>query len=248
LFHHAKMSDKHYSPKRDTHDDKYDKYSSSRRYSKRDVSATLFVGGLSRRVVERDVEDLFSKYGRVVKVDLKSGFAFVRYEEPQDADDAIRHLNGIEWIDNCKIRVEPSKGPKKYPKPPMRTDYRVIVDKLAYNVSWQDLKDHMRKAGDVVYADVIKDSQGRSKGYGVVEFRTLDDMDRAIRKLNDTELGGSYIIVKEDVDRKESGSRSRYSSRYSPYRRDSRDRHDRRRRSPSPRRRSPGRNYRSRYV
>lgn len=45
----------------------------------------------------------------------------------------------------------------------MRTDYRVIVDKLAYNVSWQDLKDHMRKAGDVVYADVIKDSQGRSK-------------------------------------------------------------------------------------
>jgi RNA recognition motif-containing protein len=35
------------------------------------------VGNLSNRVNEREVEDHFSKYGRVSRVDLKNGYGFV---------------------------------------------------------------------------------------------------------------------------------------------------------------------------
>ena len=31
--------------------------------------------------------------------------------------------------------------------PPIRTDYRIIVENLSSSVSWQDLKDFMRQAG-----------------------------------------------------------------------------------------------------
>jgi len=48
--------------------------------------------------------------------------------------------------------------------------------------SWQDLKDHMREAGDVCYADVYKD------GTGVVEFLRYEDMKYAARKLDDTKF------------------------------------------------------------
>lgn len=48
--------------------------------------------------------------------------------------------------------------------------------------SWQDLKDHMREAGDVCYADVQKD------GMGVVEFLRKEDMEYALRKLDDTKF------------------------------------------------------------
>ena len=48
--------------------------------------------------------------------------------------------------------------------------------------SWQDLKDHMREAGDVCYADVYKD------GTGVVEFLRYDDMKYAARKLDDSKF------------------------------------------------------------
>ena len=42
---------------------------------------------------------------------------------------------------------------------------RVFVGNLSWDVSWQDLKDHMRQAGEVLHADVIEDpSTGRSKG------------------------------------------------------------------------------------
>ena len=37
-----------------------------------------------------------------------------------------------------------------------RTGHRVIVSGLPPTGSWQDLKDHMREAGDVCYTDVYK--------------------------------------------------------------------------------------------
>ncbi|MFH4981346.1 hypothetical protein AB6A40_008055 [Gnathostoma spinigerum] len=86
-----------------------------------------------------------------------------------------------------------------------------------------DLKDHMRDAGDVCYADVYKD------GTGVVEYTKYEDMKYALRKLDDTKFKShegdvSYIRVKEADSRSRSRSRSRSpraqrgSPRYSPTR------------------------------
>lgn len=47
---------------------------------------------------------------------------------------------------------------------------KVFVSNLAFGVGWQNLKDHMRQAGNVLRADVFVDYDGRSKGYGTVEF------------------------------------------------------------------------------
>jgi RNA recognition motif-containing protein len=40
---------------------------------------------------------------------------------------------------------------------------RVYVGNLDWGVEWQDLKDHMRQAGEVVYADVFRYDDGKSK-------------------------------------------------------------------------------------
>ncbi|KAF9907183.1 hypothetical protein EC991_011246 [Linnemannia zychae] len=70
---------------------------------------TVYVGHLSPRTERRDVEELFEKYGRVVSVELKhGGFAFVEYEDPRDADDAVSKLNGYE-LDGSRITVEWSR-------------------------------------------------------------------------------------------------------------------------------------------
>lgn len=64
--------------------------------------------------------------------------------------------------------------------PARRSQYRVLVSGLPPSGSWQDLKDHMREAGDVCFADVYKD------GTGVVEFLRHDDMKYAVKKLDDS--------------------------------------------------------------
>lgn len=75
---------------------------------------------------------------------------------------------------------------------------RVYVGNLSWDVAWQDLKDHMRDAGDVVFAEVMTESEGRSKGCGIVEYATPEEAKEAINTMNDTELNGRMIFVRED--------------------------------------------------
>lgn len=70
-----------------------------------------------------------------------------------------------------------------------RSQFRVIVTGLPSSGSWQDLKDHMREAGDVCFADVYKD------GTGVVEFLRYEDMKYAIKKLDDSRFRSHEVII-----------------------------------------------------
>jgi len=98
-------------------------------------------------------------------------------------------------------------GRDKY-GPPMRTDYRIIVENLSSRVSWQDLKDLMRQAGEVTYADAHRER----KNEGVVEFASYSEMKRAMDKLDGSEMGGRRIRLLED----KSKSRKRHSRSRSP--------------------------------
>ena len=84
------------------------------------------------------------------------------------------------------------------PSDPASQSRRVYVGNLSWDVTWSELKDHMRSAGDVVRADVICEHNGRSKGCGIVEFETEEGAQNAIETLTHTELRGRTIFVRED--------------------------------------------------
>ncbi|CAH0513933.1 unnamed protein product [Peronospora belbahrii] len=177
----------------------------------------------------REVEDIFYKYGRIRDIDVKfpsrpPAFAFVDFEDVRDAEDAIRGRDGYEY-DGARLRVEfanggrresgreaSSRGSTRYPRNIRGTgDFTVEVSNLPPRVSWQDLKDFMRKAGDVVFTEV----DGR--GGGVVEYSNKRDMKYAVEKLDDTEYRGrsenSYVRVRMVGSRGRSNSRSKSPSR-----------------------------------
>lgn len=74
----------------------------------------------------------------------------------------------------------------------------VYVSNMAWETTWQDLKDHFRQCGDVSRAEVMFDENLRSKGCGIVVFRTEEAAQRAINELNDVELKGRVVHVRED--------------------------------------------------
>ena len=80
---------------------------------------------------------------------------------------------------------------------------RVYVGNISWNVSWQDLKDHMKASGlEVTRANIMTTPDGRSKGCGIVEFSTPEGAHKAVEILNDTELNGRNIFVREDREDK----------------------------------------------
>ena len=119
----------------------------------------------------------------------------------RDAEDAVYARDGYDY-DGYRLRVEFPKGgggsfrggraapaPGRGGGPPSRrSQYRVKVTGLPPSGSWQDLKDHMREAGDVCYSDVFKD------GTGVVEYMRYEDMKYAIKKLDDSRFKSHEVI------------------------------------------------------
>lgn len=61
----------------------------------------------------------------------------------------------------------------------------------------QDLKDFMRQAGEVTYADAHK----RERNMGIVDFNSHSDMKNAIEKLDGSEMHGRRIRLVEDKAR-----------------------------------------------
>ncbi|KAE8587424.1 hypothetical protein XENTR_v10021967 [Xenopus tropicalis] len=198
----------------------------------------VFIGRLSPHARERDVEKFFKGYGRIREINLKNGFGFVEFDDHRDADDAVYELNGkvlcnervtIEHARNRRgrggmmggggggggrypnrfaYRQSNSGGPSRY-GPPVRTEHRIIVENLSSRVSWQDLKDFMRKAGEVTYVDAHRSNRNE----GVVEFASYTDMKNALDKLDGVELSGRKIKLTEDSKKRRSRSRSRSHSR-----------------------------------
>ena len=54
----------------------------------------------------------------------------------------------------------------------------------------------------MVHADVLEDSDKRSKGCGIVEYDSPHGAMRAISELNNTDLKGRLIFVREDREDK----------------------------------------------
>lgn len=170
-------------------------------------------------------------------------FAFLEFEDYRDAEDAVKGRDGYD-ISGNRIRVELHQSKGRFPAPssssgggggggggggasfggrgrggyvrgrgrggpPRRSDYRLLVSGLPPTGSWQDIKDHMREAGEVVYADVFRD------GMGVVEFSNRDDMEWAIKNLDDSKFKsheGETAFIRVKVD----GGISRRSRSRSP--------------------------------
>jgi cold-inducible RNA-binding protein len=80
------------------------------------MNTKLFVGNLSFKVTEAELEELFTQAGVVVSVAIptdretgrKRGFAFVEMQSQAEAEAAVKQFNGA-TIDDRQIAVNPSQ-------------------------------------------------------------------------------------------------------------------------------------------
>lgn len=129
----------------------------------------LFIGRLAPRTQERDIENIFSAYGKVKRVDLKEGYAFVFFSDERNAAEAIAAMNNKELDGNIIVVEAAHNHPKLRGGNFNRgnSDLRLACRNLDPNTSWQDLKDWARAAGEVTFANVFtRDSQK----LGIIEF------------------------------------------------------------------------------
>ncbi|XP_060702042.1 heterogeneous nuclear ribonucleoprotein M [Hemiscyllium ocellatum] len=79
--------------------------------------------------------------------------------------------------------------------------FRVFVSNIPFEMKWQTLKDIMReKVGEVTYVELFMDADGKSRGCGVVEFKSEENMKKAVEVMDKQSFSGRPLKVKEDLD------------------------------------------------
>lgn len=78
------------------------------------TSHRVYVGNILENVKKEDLEVEFAKYGKLTSTWVAfnpPGFAFIEFEDEQDAQEAVSSMNGAEFM-GSKIRVEisPNRG------------------------------------------------------------------------------------------------------------------------------------------
>lgn len=77
---------------------------------------------------------------------------------------------------------------------------RVFVQNIPRHVTWQELKDHFRIAGEVVFASVSIDRDtGEPKGQGIVQFESTEGARTAIKIMRDHPLEDAQLYVRADA-------------------------------------------------
>jgi len=86
----------------------------------------------------------------------------------------------------------------------------IFVSGLNYSMSSEELGEVFSSFGAVASAKVVTDrATGRSRGFGFVEMSSEDEGRAAIAQLDQTDVGGRKINVKEAEERPRSNDRPR---------------------------------------
>ncbi|XP_010252659.1 PREDICTED: serine/arginine-rich splicing factor RS31-like isoform X2 [Nelumbo nucifera] len=187
----------------------------------------VFCGNFEYETRQSDLERLFSKYGRVERVDMKSGFAFVYFDDERDAEDAIRGLDdtpfgysrrrlSVEWArqgDRGRHR-EGSRAMAN--QRPTKTLFVINFDPIRTRI--RDIERHFEPYGKVLHVRI-------RRNFAFVQFETQEDATKALEcthmsKILDRVVSVEYALRDdgERSDRRDSPRRGGYGRRGdSPY-------------------------------
>jgi len=182
-------------------------------------SLTVFVGGLPFAATENTVADYFASCGAIKEVRLMSdrqtgrpkGFGYIEFETAEGVKKAIEY-DGSDY-DGRSLRVNMAdqrpairdSPAARDEKPPCNT---VFIGGLSFNSTVESITEAFGECGNVVEVRIMKDEEGNSRGFGYIEFGSIEDATNAC-KYNNTDFEGRTIRVNFAGDKPQGGGGGR---------------------------------------
>lgn len=163
------------------------------------AAASLYVGDLHPDVTDGQLFDAFSEFNSLASVrvcrDSSTGrslcYGYVNFISSQDAKHAIEGKNHTP-LNGKVIRVTWSQR-----DPDARNNGKgnLFVKNLSDAVDNVKLQDIFLEFGNILSCKVVTFEDGKSKGYGFVQYESEESANAAIEKLNGSTVGGKHIYV-----------------------------------------------------
>ncbi|KAJ5162278.1 hypothetical protein N7492_007670 [Penicillium capsulatum] len=194
------------------------------------ASANLFVGNLSWNVDEEWLSREFSEFGELagcrVVTDRESGrsrgFGYVEYTNAADAAKAYEAKKGAE-LDNRPINLDYATGrqsnnqggqdraqarARSFGDQTSPASDTLFVGNLPFSATEDALRDVFSESGDIMGIRLPTDPEsGRPKGFGYVQFSSVDEARAAHANLAGQELEGRAMRLDFSTPRPSNGER-----------------------------------------
>ena len=184
----------------------------------------VVVDNLPYSVKWQEFKEFMKKVGEVIFADVftdqmgkSKGCGIVEYASIDSAERALSDLDGQDFLGR-RVSVREDRYPEVSEHLKRNTlgigrsstsasftqnsggdpACTVFVGNLDYDVTWQRLKDVFRVAGIVIRTDIFTDRDGRSRGYGTVEYSLPKEALNAIVLFHGQMLSNRPMLVRMD--------------------------------------------------
>ncbi|KAI9763652.1 MAG: hypothetical protein M1840_000366 [Geoglossum simile] len=172
---------------------------------------TVFVQQLAARLRTKELIAFFEKVGPVKEAQIvkdrvsgrSKGVGYVEFKEESSVPLAIQltgqKLLGIPIIAQLteaeKNRQARSGENATHSNPNQIPFHRLYVGNIHFSITESDLQNVFEPFGELEFVQLQKEEQGRSRGYGFVQFRDPNQAREALEKMNGFDLAGRPIRV-----------------------------------------------------
>ncbi|KAF8931285.1 hypothetical protein EDD21DRAFT_69055 [Dissophora ornata] len=166
-------------------------------------TGNIFIKNLDITIDNKALHDTFSAFGNILSCKVATedgqskGYGFVHYETHEAAENAIKHVNGM-LLNDKKVYVghHIAKKERQSKVEEMKANFtNVYIKNLDPEVSQDEVEAIFTKFGPVTSCVVSADENGRSKGFGFINFENHEDAKRAVDELHDTDYKDKKLFV-----------------------------------------------------
>ncbi|KAJ2980653.1 hypothetical protein NUW58_g6887 [Xylaria curta] len=164
----------------------------------------IFIKNLDAAIDNKALHDTFAAFGNILSCKVaqdetgnSKGYGFVHYETDEAAAAAIKHVNGM-LLNEKKVYVghHIPKKDRQSKFEEMKANFtNVYVKNISTDASDDEFRDLFEKYGDVTSSSLARDSEGKSRGFGFVNFTTHESAAKAVEELNGKDFQGQDLYV-----------------------------------------------------
>ncbi|KAI1748567.1 hypothetical protein F4782DRAFT_349996 [Xylaria castorea] len=164
----------------------------------------IFIKNLDAAIDNKALHDTFAAFGNILSCKVaqdetgnSKGYGFVHYETDEAAAAAIKHVNGM-LLNEKKVYVghHIPKKDRQSKFEEMKANFtNVYVKNISTDASDDDFRDLFERYGDVTSSSLARDSDGKSRGFGFVNFTTHEAAAKAVDELNGNDFQGQDLYV-----------------------------------------------------
>lgn len=164
----------------------------------------VFIKNLDNAIDNKALHDTFAAFGNILSCKVaqdefanSKGYGFVHYETAEAANNAIKHVNGM-LLNDKKVFVghHISKKDRQSKFEEMKANFtNIYIKNIDLEITDDEFRVMFEHFGEITSATLSHDQDGKSRGFGFVNYANHESAEAAVAEMNEKEVKTQKLYV-----------------------------------------------------